>query len=277
MSGCLYIVGTPIGNLSDVSDRALKTLNSVDFIVAEDCRVTLKLLNKYCIKKPVFSHHKFSNFKTANIIIKKILKGDSAAIVSDAGMPLICDPGEVLVNLCYENSIAVKVVPGPCALIAALSLSGVNCSRFTFFGFLSTKKTSRVKSLLFLKNIPHTLVFYEAPHKIVKTLKDFLKYFGDRKIIIVKEITKIHESVQIFTISKALSFYESLNSIKGEFVLIVEKNIENLEKKFLLKDAIEIAKKLIFQGEKPVEAAKTAARITNFRKNEIYKHITKSN
>lgn len=277
MSGCLYIVGTPIGNLNDISKRALETLNIVDFIIAEDCRVTLKLLNKYKIKKPLFSHHKFSSLKTANLIVNKILNGESAAIVSDAGMPLICDPGETIVNLCYEKGINVTVVPGPSALISALSLSGLSCKRFTFFGFLSTKKTSRINSLMFLKNIPHTLIFYEAPHKLVRTLKDFLKYFNDCKIIIIKEITKIHESVQKFTISEAIKFYESQNSIKGEFVLIVEKNNETSQKQYTLKDAVTIAKNLMLHGEKASDAAKKAAKITNFKKSYIYKHILNTN
>ena len=275
MSGKLYVVGTPIGNLDDISKRALEILKNVDAIVAEDTRVTLKLLNRYGIKKKLYSNHKFSDIKKTEFLVEKMLYGKSLAIVSDAGMPCICDPGEKIVSLCHEKNIPVFVVPGPCALICALSLSGLSCKQFTFFGFLSTTNKNRIKSLQFLKELQHTIVLYEAPHKLLNTLKDLLKYFNDRKIVIVKEITKIHESVEITTISKALNLYEEKDSIKGEYVLVIEgmKKKENTS----IEDALDFAKQLISNGDKISDAAKKTAINFNFKKSLIYKKLLELN
>ena len=273
MSGILYVVGTPIGNLGDFSQRAIETLNSVDFIAAEDTRVTIKLLNKFNIKKPLISYHEHSKSQRANQIIGKLLEGENAAIVSDAGMPCISDPGEKLIDMCIENSIDIKIVPGPTAVISALCLSGLNTSRFAFYGFLSTNRKSRLDTLLEVKNLPLTLIFYEAPHKLISTLKDLLKHLGDRKITLAKELTKIHENFQRTTISGALKFFdEAGKSPKGEYVLIVDgaKTTNTLTNSSTLTEAVEFAKNLVKEGFKPVDAAKQAAKITNHKKNEIY-------
>lgn len=273
LSGILYVVGTPIGNLGDFSQRAIETLNSVDFIAAEDTRVTIKLLNKFNIKKPLISYHEHSKSQRANQIISKLLDGDNAAIVSDAGMPCISDPGEKLIDMCIEKNIDVKIVPGPTAAISALCLSGLNTSRFAFYGFLSTNRKSRLDTLLEVKNLPLTLIFYEAPHKLISTLKDLLKHLGDRKITLAKELTKIHENFQRTTISDALSFFdETGKSPKGEYVLIVDgaKAINTLDNSSTLTEAVDFAKSLVNEGFKPVDAAKQAAKITNHKKNEIY-------
>lgn len=273
MSGILYVVGTPIGNLGDFSQRAIETLNSVDFIAAEDTRVTIKLLNKFNIKKPLISYHEHSKSQRANQIIGKLLEGENAAFVSDAGMPCISDPGEKLIDMCIENSIDIKIVPGPTAVISALCLSGLNTSRFAFYGFLSTNHKSRLDTLLEVKNLPLTLIFYEAPHKLISTLKDLLKHLGDRKITLAKELTKIHENFQRTTISGALKFFDELGtSPKGEYVLIVDgaKATNTVNSSSTLTEAVEFAKSLIKEGFKPVDAAKQAAKITNNKKNEIY-------
>lgn len=273
LSGILYVVGTPIGNLGDFSQRAIDTLNSVDFIAAEDTRVTIKLLNKFNIKRPLISYHEHSKSQRTDQIISKLLDGDNAAIVSDAGMPCISDPGEKLIDICIENNIDVKIVPGPTAAVSALCLSGLNTSRFAFYGFLSTNRKSRLDTLLELKNLPLTLIFYEAPHKLISTLKDLLKHLGDRKITLAKELTKIHENFQRTTISGALNFFdETGKSPKGEYVLIVDgaKATNNLDNSSTLTEAVDFAKNLVKEGFKPVDAAKQAAKITNHKKNEIY-------
>ena len=274
--GSLFIVGTPIGNLKDISIRAIETLKEVDFILAEDTRVTLKLLNKYCIKKHVISYHEHNkNSKTFNVM-EKLKKGEKAAIVSDAGMPLICDPGSELVRRCYEEKINVFVVPGPCALVSALALSGMACSRFTFYGFLPVNRNNKIKTLNFLKTLPHIVVLYEAPHKLIKTLKDLLNYFGDRQVVAVKEITKIHETVILNKLSKMVEHFQTKEKPKGEFVLIVEGNEENAKEETNLEDVLNFAQSLINGGEKPTTAAKKATENTNFKKNYIYKKLVNS-
>ena len=259
-----------------MSKRAIDTLKTVDFIIAEDCRVSLKMLNSYCIKKPLFSFHKFSSEERANKLVRKIKNGETAALISDAGMPIISDPGDILVKLCHENYINVKVVPGPCALVAALCVSGMYCGRFTFFGFLPINNKDRINAITFLKTLPHTIVLYEAPHKLIKTLKDMLKHLKDRKIVIIKELTKIYESVEIFTISEAIKCYENKQNIKGEYVLVVEgcKHIAN-KNELSLQDAVTFAKNLIKNGDKPAIAAKKAAAMSCYRKSDIYNNIFK--
>ncbi|MDE5649215.1 MAG: 16S rRNA (cytidine(1402)-2'-O)-methyltransferase, partial [Oscillospiraceae bacterium] len=209
--GTLYVVGTPIGNMEDVTFRQLETLKSVDFIIAEDTRVTLKLFNRYDIKKTLISYHRHSGENCALSIMERIRNGENAAIVTDAGMPCISDPGEELVKLCAENGVDVKVVPGPSAVISALAISGLSTSRFSFEGFLSVNKKQRYKHLESIKNDTRTLIFYEAPHKLRNTLEDFLKYFGDRKISLCRELTKVYEEVLRMIISEAITYYESRN------------------------------------------------------------------
>ncbi|MGN1466932.1 MAG: 16S rRNA (cytidine(1402)-2'-O)-methyltransferase [Ruminococcus sp.] len=274
MYGTLYVVGTPIGNLGDLSPRAVETLKEVDFIAAEDTRVTLKLLNHFEIKKPMVSYFEHNKRERGEIICKRIMQGESCAIVTDAGMPCISDPGEDLIRLCEETGIKTVVVPGPSALISALAVSGLETGRFTFEGFLSVNKKSRKDHLNSLKNEKRTMIFYEAPHKLSATLKDFYDFFGERKLTIVREITKIHEET-IRTTTKYAAENLCDGSVKGEIVLILEGNkaLETNEQEYTLQSATELAKQLIEKGTKPSDAAKEAAALSGFKKNEIYRNL----
>lgn len=273
MSGVLYVVGTPIGNLGDISPRALEVLGEVDFIAAEDTRVTLKLLNHFEIKKPMISYYEHNKRERGDIICNRIEGGENCAIVTDAGMPCISDPGEILVRQCAERGIKTIVVPGPSAVISALAVSGLATGRFTFEGFLSTNKKSRGDHLDTLKNEKRTMIFYEAPHKLSNTLNDLYKAFGDRKISIVREITKIHEEVIRTSLAKAVADYGN-GSLKGEIVLVLDGATENTDQEeFTLEEAVKLAKCFIEDGSSTSDAAKQAAKATGFKKNEIYKHI----
>lgn len=273
MSGILYVTGTPIGNLSDLSPRAVETLESVDFIAAEDTRVTLKLLNHFGIKKPMVSYFEHNKRERGEIICARIEQGENCAIVTDAGMPCISDPGEDLVKLCEERGIKTVVIPGPSAVISALAVSGLRTGRFTFEGFLSVNKKSRADHLKSLANEHRTMIFYEAPHKLPQTLRDLYASFGDRKLTIVREITKIHEEV-IRTTTKNAAENLSDGSVKGEIVLVLEgaPQVDDTEE-FTLEYAVETAKKLIENGARATDAAKEAAALTGFKKNEIYKEL----
>ena len=273
MSGILYVTGTPIGNLSDLSPRAAQTLEQVDFIAAEDTRVTLKLLNHLGIKKPMISYYEHNKRERGEIICSKIDAGESCAIVTDAGMPCISDPGEDLIKLCEERGIKTVVIPGPSAVVSALAVSGLETGRFCFEGFLSVNKKSRNEHLQSLKNERRTMIFYEAPHKLPATLRDLYSAFGDRKLSIVRELTKIHEEVIRTTTKHAAENYAD-GSVKGELVLVLEGAKESeTEEKYTLEYAVELAKKLIENGEKPTAAAKNAAGMTGFKKNEIYREL----
>jgi 16S rRNA (cytidine1402-2'-O)-methyltransferase len=217
--GCLYVVGTPIGNLSDISERAMHTLENVDFIAAEDTRNTGILLSKLNIKNKQTAYHEHNARSKGEHIIERMKSGESCAIVTDAGMPCISDPGEDLVRLCYENDVPVYVVPGPCAVTSALAVSGLSSTRFCFEGFLPVRK--RVAYLEALKTLRHTLVFYEAPHKLSSTLDDLLNVLGDRRISVCRELTKIYEEVLRGTISEMIEYYNE-KSPKGEYVLVIE-------------------------------------------------------
>lgn len=273
MSGILYVTGTPIGNLSDLSPRAVETLESVDFIAAEDTRVTLKLLNHFGIKKPMVSYFEHNKRERGEIICARIEQGENCAIVTDAGMPCISDPGEDLVKLCEERGIKTVVIPGPSAVLSALAVSGLSTGRFTFEGFLSVNKKSRADHLKSLANEHRTMIFYEAPHKLPQTLRDLYASFGDRKLTIVREITKIHEEV-IRTTTKNAAENLSDGSVKGEIVLVLEgaPQVDDTEE-FTLEYAVETAKKLIENGARATDAAKEAAALTGFKKNEIYKEL----
>lgn len=267
----LFIVGTPIGNLGDFSPRAVETLSEVDFIAAEDTRVTLKLLNHFGIKKPMISYFKHNVRERGEQIVQKILAGETCALVTDAGMPAISDPGEDLVRLCHENGVKVESVPGPCAFTTALALSGFPSGRFTFEGFLSVNKPSRREHLDELKNETRTMLFYEAPHKLGATLKDMNKAFGNREIAIVREITKIHEEVIHTTLDEAAELYGE-GGIKGEIVLVIKgAEPENIKDELTLEDAVEMAKQSVENGMSVSEAAKEAAKLSGFKKGEIYK------
>ncbi len=270
MSGILYVTGTPIGNLSDLSPRAVKTLESVDFIAAEDTRVTLKLLNHFGIKKPMVSYYEHNKRERGEIICRRILSGENCAIVTDAGMPCISDPGEDLIKLCQEKGIQTVVIPGPSAVISALAVSGLETGRFTFEGFLSVNKKSRNEHLQSLKNERRTMIFYEAPHKLPQTLRDLYSAFGCRRLSIVREITKVHEQVIRTTTEFAAQNYSD-GSIKGEIVLVLEGAKEPEQQETVsLEEAAQMVKKLADEGLKASEAAKQVAQITGYKKNELY-------
>lgn len=221
MSGTLYLVPTPIGNLSDLSPRAVDTLSQADFIAAEDTRVTLKLLNHFSIKKPMVAYYRHNTEAGGQAILNRILGGETCALVSDAGTPAVSDPGEELVKLCVAHGIDVIALPGPCALTTALSVSGLPTGRFTFEGFLAMNKKNRRDHLNALKNEPRTMIFYEAPHKLLTTLQDLSATFGpDRPVALCRELTKLHEEVLRTTLSEAVEHYQALTP-KGEFVLVV--------------------------------------------------------
>lgn len=271
-SSVLYVVGTPIGNLSDLSPRAVDTLSNVDFIAAEDTRVTLKLLNHFGIKKPMVSYYEHNKRERGEIICERILAGENCAIVTDAGMPCISDPGEDLIKLCEEKGIKTIVIPGPSAVISALAVSGLETGRFCFEGFISVNKKSRKEHLESLKNERRTMIFYEAPHKLPTTLKDLYSAFGERKLSIVREITKIHEEV-IRTTTKTAAEELADSGIKGEIVLVLEGKKDEDNESYTLEQAVELARKLIENGAKKGDAAKEIASLTGFKKNEIYKEI----
>ena len=275
MSGILYVVSTPIGNLSDFSPRAIETLQQVDFIAAEDTRVTLKLLNHFEIKKPMVSYHEHNLRERGMMIIRRIQEGENCAVVSDAGMPCISDPGEDLVRLAAENNVSAVVIPGPSAAVSALCLSGLSTSRFCFEGFLSTNRHNRQLHLESLKNDPHTLIFYEAPHKLQNTLQDLYKAFGNRRISLARELTKVHEEVLRTDLEGAIAYFQE-KAPKGEFVLIVEGAPEQEEKESCtLEEAVAAAKVLAGDGMKPTEAARITASETGFKKSEIYAGMLK--
>lgn len=274
MSGILYVVGTPIGNLSDFSPRAINTLGSVDFIAAEDTRVTMKLLNHFSIKKEMVSYYEHNRRERGQIIVDRILNGENCAVVTDAGMPAISDPGQDLVWLCHENGIKVESVPGPVAFATALALSGMESGRFTFEGFLSVNKKSRLDHLEELVNEKRTMIFYEAPHKLLATLKDMNRFFGNRNIAIVRELTKIHEEVIKTTFEDAVEKY-SQTSPKGEIVLIVEGKKQTDSEQISLEQAVEQAKELVENGLSKNAAAKEIASLTDFKKADIYKELVK--
>ena len=269
--GKLYVVGTPIGNLGDFSPRGAAVLEQVDFIAAEDTRVTMKLLSHLGIKKPMISYYEHNIREKGELILSRLQQGESCAIVTDAGMPCISDPGEDLVALCREHGIPIEAVPGPSAVITALAVSGLKTSRFAFEGFLSVKKTSRFEHLESVKNDPHTLIFYEAPHKLLSTLEDMAKVLGDRQISICRELTKLHEEVIRTTLPQAVEYYRK-NTPKGEFVLVIE-GAKPQEHPLTFEDALEMARSLIAGGTGISQAAKEASKETGFKKGDLYKAL----
>ena len=270
MSGTLYVVGTPIGNLGDFSPRAQETLAQADFIAAEDTRVTLKLLNHFGIKKPMVSYFEHNKYQRGEIICDRIEQGETCALVSDAGMPAISDPGEMLVAQCAQRGIPVVVVPGPSAVVSALAISGLPTGRFTFEGFLSTAKKSRREHLEEVRSERRTMVFYEAPHKLASTLEDMLAAWGNRRIALVREISKIHEEVRRTTLEEAARYYRE-NTPKGEFVLVIEGAPKEETPDMTIEDAVAFARALMEQGHSAADAAKQAAQASPFKKGEIYR------
>lgn len=274
MSGKLVLVGTPIGNLSDFSPRAVEALSEADFIAAEDTRVTVKLLNHFGIKKPLVSYFEHNKVGRGPELCERMEAGETCALVTDAGMPAISDPGEMLVEQCAQRGIPVFVVPGPSAVVSALAVSGLPTGRFTFEGFLSVDKKSRREHLAELRGEHRTMVFYEAPHKLAGTLADLLDAFGDRRISIVRELTKIHEEVIRTTLAEAAARYEN-GAARGEFVLVVEGTPKTAPAPESKQDAVELARDYVAQGLSAPEAAKRAAAETGRRKSEIYRAIAR--
>ena len=272
--GTLYLVATPIGNLGDISYRAADTLNSVDFIAAEDTRVTIKLLNHLEIKKPLVSYYEHNSKYSGEKIISRIIAGESCALVTDAGMPGISDPGQGLIRLCVNAGINLSVIPGPCAAVSALVLSGFSASRFTFEGFLSTARKSRFEHLEMLKDEKRDMIFYEAPHKLLRTLKDMADIFGaDRKVSISREMTKVFEETLRFGLADACDYFEK-NKPRGEFVLVIE-GVDHMSEP-ALEDAVQIANEYIKSGLSVKDSVKAAAIETNVSKNMLYDVIVKS-
>lgn len=276
MNGTLYLVGTPIGNLGDITQRQLEILESVSFIAAEDTRVTRKLLTHFDLHTPLVSYHEHSPEAVIRQIADRLLSGESCAVVTDAGMPCISDPGALLVHRCLAEQIPMQVVPGPSAVISALAISGQDTTRFCFEGFLSVTKKQRFSHLESLKNETRTMVFYEAPHKLLNTLRDMLDAFGDRSVTICRELTKIHEEVQKTTLADAAAYYES-HAPRGEFVLVIagaEKSAET--EKPDLETVITDAKKRIAQGERAADVCKQLSAETGYAKRELYRAVVNS-
>ena len=272
MSGILYLVGTPIGNLGDFSPRAVQTLKEADFIAAEDTRVTLKLLNHFSVKKPMVSYFEHNRRERGEQIVARMLAGESCALVTDAGMPAVSDPGEDLVALCHERGIRVCAVPGPAAFVTALALSGLPAGRFTFEGFLSVNKRSRKEHLASLAGEARTMIFYEAPHKLPATLRDLYAALGDRRIAIVREITKVHEEVLRTTLGQAAGA-DADGGLRGEIVLVIEGAEAPAQDAVLLEDAVEIARGRMAAGQSASDAARQTARETGLKKGDLYKAL----
>lgn len=275
MAGILIVVGTPIGNLGDFSPRAVEALRECDFIAAEDTRVTLKLLNRFEIKKPLVSYYQHNRASRGEQIISRLEAGESCCLVSDAGMPAISDPGEDLVAECAARGISVSCVPGPTAAMTALAISGLPTGRFCFEGFLSTATKSRREHIAQLVTEQRTMVFYEAPHKLAATLRDLSDAFGDRRCAIVRELTKLHEEVIRTSLYAAAERFAE-EAPKGEIVLIIEgARPVDIKEAHTLDEAVEIAERLCESGCSASEAAKQSAKLTGHKKSEIYKLISR--
>ena len=270
MAGMLYLVPTPIGNLGDISIRCRETLEQVDFIAAEDTRVTMKLLNHLGIKKSLVSYFEHNKAQKGNVILDRILAGETCALVSDAGSPAISDPGEDLVKQCAEAGITVCAIPGPCAVITALSISGQSTGRFCFEGFLSTAKKSRREHLESLVQETRTMIFYEAPHKLLSTLEDMAAAFGgDRSVSLCRELTKLHEEVVRTTLAEAITRYTE-QPPRGEFVLVVAGAPAVVKEEATPEDAGTYVAKLMAQGMSRKDAIKQTAKDLNLPKNVVY-------
>lgn len=274
--GELYVVATPIGNLDDITLRAIKILKEVDVIIAEDTRHTLKLLNHLNISKPLISYHRHNEEQRKEMIIDKLKNGENIAIVSDAGTPGICDPGEVLIHECIKENIKIVPIPGACAMINALIASGISTKEFTFLGFLPLNKKLRKEKLEYIKNETKTVIIYEAPHKLKSTLEDLKEILEKRKVVIARELTKIHEEFIRGTIDEIL---EKADSLKGEIVLIIEGNKESShhdnKNKFIEMPLDEHYEYYEKQGFSKKEIIKKIAKDRGLAKNEVYQHFIK--
>ena len=270
MAGTLYLVPTPIGTRGEISPRAKKTLAEADFIAAEDTRVSLKLLNHLELKKPLVSYYEHNKNESGPRIVERLLAGESCALVTDAGSPAISDPGEDLVALCAKAGVCVCAIPGPCAAVTALSVSGLPTGRFCFEGFLSTNKKSRREHLDSLKSERRTMIFYEAPHKLQNTLKDLTDAFGpERRISLCRELTKLHEQILRMTLGEALAYYTE-NDPRGEYVLILEGAAEASVEALTLEDAVSLALERIASGASKKDAVREVSRETGFPNNALY-------
>ena len=275
IGGVLYLVATPIGNLSDISERALKVLSEVDFVAAEDTRNTGKLLAYFDISKPMVSYFEHNKRERGEVILERLKAGESCALLTDAGTPAISDPGEDLVRLCAENGVTVTSIPGCCAVINALALSALATGRFCFEGFLSTNKNERFSRLNEIKGDRRTTIFYEAPHKLKKTLEDIFEVFGERKISLCRELTKINEEVIRTTLSGAISYY-SENEPRGEYVLVIEGCDDEAIKESAFWASMTIEEHVQYyvdDGLKKMDAIKAVAKDRDLPKNEVYKII----
>ncbi len=270
--GVLYVVATPIGNLNDISDRTREVLDIVDFVAAEDTRVTAKLLNHLGIKKSLISCQKYNENERSEQIVKKINEGENVAFCSDAGTPVISDPGGTLVSRALDEGIKVIPICGPSAVVAALSVCGIRCERFCFEGFLPTAKGGRKDRINELLREKRTMVFYEAPHKLQRTLHDLLEAFGDRQITICREMTKMHEEINRTTLSEAADYYD-INPPRGEFVLVVSGYTEDIKGEFTFEEAVELANQYKEQGYSVSEASKMASKETGYPKSDIYRIV----
>ena len=270
MPATLYLVPTPIGNLGDISHRVAQTLAEVDFIAAEDTRVSLKLLNHLELKKPLVSYHRHSTDQAGQAIVQRILAGEHCALVTDAGMPAISDPGEELVALCVEQGIPVVALPGPCAVVTALAVSGLPTGRFTFEGFLPTNKKNRREQLGELTGEHRTMIFYEAPHKLRETLADLRDTFGGgRRISLCRELTKLHEEVLRLTLDAAVAHYETQDP-RGEYVLVVEGAAEAPKEEVTLEQGLALVERYRTEGLSLKEASRKAAADTGLNRKLLY-------
>lgn len=274
MAGILYLVPTPIGNLGDLSQRIIDTLNEVDFIAAEDTRISLKILNHLGLRKPMVSYYRHNTESSGPQILARLLGGESCALVTDAGTPAISDPGEELVAQCAEAGVQVCAIPGPCALVTALAASGLPTGRFTFEGFLAMNKKNRAAHLKQLECERRTMIFYEAPHKLCATLEDMRKAFGgQRRISLCRELSKLHEEIFRTTLDGAVERYAQ-QPPKGEFVLVVEGAPEVEEEEITLEEGIRRVLELRESGLSMKDAARQVAAETGLGKNELYAGAT---
>ena len=269
MSGTLYLIATPIGNLGDLSPRAAATLEAADFVAAEDTRVTMKLLSHLGLKKTMVSYHEHNKASAGPAILARLLAGESCALATDAGTPAISDPGEDLVRLCAENGVAVQAIPGCCALISALAVSGLPTGRFVFEGFLPVNKAERRERLQNLLGEERTLIFYEAPHRLRTTLADLLAAFGDRNAALCRELTKLHEDTMRTTLSQAAAWYQE-NEPRGEYVLVISGAEGTREQAVTLERGVAMVLERRERGERMKDAVRQVAADTGLARNELY-------
>ena len=269
MAGILYLVATPIGNLGDFSPRAVETLAQADFIAAEDTRVSVKLLNHFDIKKPLVSYHEHNRASAGQAILERLLSGETCALVTDAGTPAISDPGQELVALCAANGVTVQAIPGCCAAIAALAVSGLDTRRFTFEGFLPSGKKERRAALEELTGETRTMVFHEAPHRLRQTLADMAELLGDRPVALCRELTKLHEDTVRTTLAQATAFYQA-NEPRGEYVLVVAGREKQDAPALTLDEGTARVLALRDDGMKLKEAVRRVADDTGLPRNALY-------